>query len=174
MYRKIKEYAGLTLIELLIAAMLFSVIIASSAWLLLVGFKEWSSETDRINIRQEGMPAMETMVRYLGMASNITAASSTSVTFSADVDNNGSNETVTISYDAVNKKINRTISGTTATLTPYVSSFSFTYYQAGQVLFVPVTQADRDTIKIVTITITMSKGSDTITLSSSAFCRNQA
>ena len=70
MYRRHKINSGMTLIELLVAAMIFSAVILSSAWLLSVGFKEWSAEQNRIYIRQEGMTAMETMARYIGIAGN--------------------------------------------------------------------------------------------------------
>jgi predicted component of viral defense system (DUF524 family) len=174
MYQKIKKDTGLTLIELLLAAVLFSVIIGSSVFLLSIGLKVWDSNKDRVEIRQEGNLGIETMVRYLSLASNITAASTTSMKFSSDVNNDGTNERVTLAFDSSNKKINKTLRRTTTTLTPYVQSFSFSYCQANtDTTFTPVTQADRDTIKIVIISMTMNKGSDTISLSSSAYCRNQ-
>ena len=179
---RFKTLKGLTMIELLVAAMLFSVIMVSSALLLSVGLKEWSVEQNRINLRQESMPAMETMVRYIGMAGNyplltggITSATATSMTFYADPDNNGVLETVTISY--ASNKVTCTIVGTgttTVTLAPYVTSFSFAYYNsAGALLAVPVTpQSSLDSIRIVTITMTMTSGNDSITFNSSAYCRN--
>jgi hypothetical protein len=160
--------------------MLFSAIIASAALILSVGIKEWSVETDRIDIRQGGMTAMETLVRYIGLAGNnhltggITAASSTSVTFLADVNNAGTNQTVTISYAA--NKITATIVGastTTLVIVSNVSSFSFTYYDNTGAVAQTDTQAHRDLIRIVTMAMTMTKGSDSISFSSSAFCRNQ-
>jgi len=174
MYRKIKKNQALTLIELLITMLLFSAIIVATILTLNVGLKIWSSNKDRLDVRQNGSLAMETMTRYLEIANNITATSANSITFAADINNNGADETVVLAFDAVNKIINITIGGATTILTPDTQSFSLSYYQSNtQVPFTPITQADRDSICIVTISLTMNKGSDTVTLSSSAFCRNQ-
>ena len=131
---------------------------------------------------QEGMTAMETMARYIGIAGNyplltggITSATAASVTFLADVNNTGSLQTVTISY--ASGKVTATVVGAstaTVTIAPSVASFSFAYYDgSGASLAVPVsTQALRDSIRVVTVTMAMTKGSDTINYSLSAYCRN--
>jgi len=174
MYRKIKNRAALTLIELLISILLFSAITAAAMLMLSTGLNIWDSNKDRLDIRQNGSLAMETIVRHLELTHTITAATTTAITFTADVDNNGTDETVAIVYDAVNRRINLTIAGSTTILTPYAQSFSLTYYQPNtQTSFAPATQTDCDTIRIVTISLTMNKNNDTFILSSSAFCRNQ-
>jgi Tfp pilus assembly protein PilV len=174
MYQKIKKISGITLIELLISILLFSAITGAAVLTLSAGLKIWNSSEDRIDIRQKGSLAMEEMVRYLELANNITAATTTSITFAADVNNNGTDETVALVYDAVNKRINITISGATMILTSDAQSFALSYFQLNtQTSFTPIVQVDRDSIRIVTISLTMNRGSDTITLNSSAFCRNQ-
>ncbi|MDO8536124.1 MAG: prepilin-type N-terminal cleavage/methylation domain-containing protein [Candidatus Omnitrophota bacterium] len=174
MYQKIKNRSGLTLIELLIAMLLFSAIIGAAILMLSTGLKIWNSNNNRTNIRQNGSLAMETITRYLEQANNITAASASSITFSADVNNDGTDDIITIAFAAANKRINITIAGATSILAPDVQNFSLLYYQSNtQTSFIPAIQADRDGIRIVTISLTMSKGNDTVTLSSSAFCRNQ-
>jgi len=81
---------------------------------------------------------------------------------------------VTFSYDSVNKKLNMIVGGATTTLTPYAQSFGLLYCQLNTAAaFTPLIQADRDSIRVVIISLTMNKGSDTISLSSRAFCRNQ-
>ncbi len=184
MYQKIKKKSGLTLIELLISILLFSAITGAAILMLTTGLKIWSSNKDRLDIRQNGSLAMERMIRYLEIANYKAAvpvfvASANSTTFAADVDNNGVDEKVTLAYDAVNKRINITIGagGTAAILTPDVQNFSLTYYQLNsETAFTPPhpnTESERDSIRIVMISLTMNKASDTVTLSSSAFCRNQ-
>ncbi len=182
MYQKIKKKSGLTLIELLISILLFSAITGAAILMLTTGLKIWSSNKDRLDIRQNGSLAMERMIRYLETASYkdpASVASTNSTTFAADVDNNGVDEKVTLAYDAVNKRINITIGagGTAAILTPDVQNFSLTYYQLNsETAFTPPhpnTESERDSIRIVMISLTMNKASDTVTLSSSAFCRNQ-
>jgi len=179
MYRKIKKKfaGGITLIELLMAIVLFSLITGAAMLVLTVSLKTWNSNKDRINIRQNGNLALEEMVRYLELASNITAATTSAITFAADINNNGADETVTLAFDAVNKNLNVTVGGATTTITPYVQSFSFSYCASGtETPFTPPdpdTQGERDTIRVVILSLTMNKGSETISSSSSAYCRNQ-
>ncbi len=174
MYQKIKKRYALTLIELLIAMLLFSAIAGAATLMFTTGLKIWYSNKDRLDVRQNGSLAIEEMVRYLELSSNITAATTSSITFAADVNNDGTDETVTIAYNLGTQRINITINGATTILTPDVQSFSLSYYQSNtQVSFTPVNQADRDSIRIVKISLIMNKGSDTVTLSSSAYCRNQ-
>ena len=175
MYLKTKKNSALTLIELLIAILLFSAIIGATVLML----KIWSSNKDRLDISQNGGLAMEKMVRYLELANNITDATTNSITFTADINNDSmpGPDTVTLAFDAVNKKLYGEINGVTTPLTPYVQDFSFSYCAAGtEIPFKPPkpkTKTECDTIRIVVLLLTMNKGSDTITLSSSAFCRNQ-
>ena len=174
MYRKIKNGSGLTLIELIITILLISAIIGAAILMLTTGLKIWSSDKDRLDIRQNGSLAMERITRYLELANNITAASANSITFAADINNDGTDETVAIVFSDVNRNINITIDGITAILTPDAQSFSLSYYQSNtSASFTPVTQADRDGIRVITISLTMNKGSDTVAFTSSVFCRNQ-
>ena len=70
----------------------------------------------RLDIRQNGSLAMEEMVRYMELTNSISAATTNSITFAADINNDAANETVALAYDAVNKKINITVGGTTTIL----------------------------------------------------------
>ncbi len=179
MYRKIKKKAGLTLIELLIAILLFSAINGAAVLMLSTGLKIWSSDRDRLDIRQNGNLAMERMVRYLETTNNITAATTgpASITFATDVDNDQVDETATITFDAVNKRIDITIDGTTMILTRDVQSLAFSYYDDSDPSMLlsplPLNEDQCDSVRVVNISLIMNKGSDTITLNSSAFCRNQ-
>ena len=184
MYQKIKKRSGITLIELLISALLFSAIIAAAVLMLSTGLKIWSSGKDRLDIRQNGNLAMERMVRYLETSNynspvGVSVAAANNTTFYADTDNNGTVEAVTLTYDAVNKRINITIGagGTALILSPDVQSLAFSYYDNSgpSVLLspLPLNKDQRDSISVINISLTMSKGNDTVTLNSSAFCRNQ-
>lgn len=177
MYLKTKSNSALTLIELLVAILLFSAITGATVLMFATGLKIWSSNKDRLDIRQDGSLAIEKMVRYLELASNITNAATNSITFSADVNNDSILDTVTIAFDDANKKLDGTINGATTTLTPYVQDFNFSYCEADtEIPFKPPqpnTQAKRDSIRVIVLLLTMNKGNDTATLSTSVFCRNQ-
>jgi prepilin-type N-terminal cleavage/methylation domain-containing protein len=163
---------GLTLIELMIVTVLISIIVAASAVVFLTGLKAWSSGRDRTEIREEAGLAMERMVRDLCQAGTITAATTAMITFTADVDNDSVNETVTFSRDAGNNLI-RTVDGAAITLTPDARALTFSYTDLNNNGTVPVTQADRNNIRVVTIALTMNKADETYALSSSAYTRNQ-
>jgi len=176
MYQKTKKKStsGITLVELLMAMALFSVIIAVTISMFTLSLDVWGSGRSRFDITQDGNLALERIVRYLELASNITAATETEITFDADVYNDGTDDTITITFDAVTKKLNQTIDGVTMTLAPYVQDFTFSYYQSDtETPFTPLIQDDRDTICVIMLSLTMNRGSETITLGSSAYCRNQ-
>lgn len=156
------------------AMLLFSAIIGAVLAVFGAVVKTWSYNQDRTDIRQTGGLAMGIMTRYIGFAGTITAASQTGITFSADVDDDAINETVAFALDAPNKKLNMTIDGATKTLTPYAQGLNLSYCQAGtETTFTPATQADRDNIRVVIISLTVNDGDETITFGSSAYCRNQ-
>ncbi len=128
----------------------------------------------RAEIRQDANLAMEKMVRDLSQASGITAADANSITFAADTDANGVNEIVTFSFDNSRKKINKIFNGITTTLTPYVQAFTLLYRKANtELYFTPVSQPDRDAIRVIVINLSMNKASENFSLSSSVYPRNQ-
>lgn len=162
-----------TLTELIVITALLSIMTVVIAVVFLTGLKAWSSGLNRTGIREEGSIAMERMMRDLSQASNITAATAATITFTADVDNDSVNETVTFSRDVDNNLI-RTVDGSAITLTPNAQALAFSYTDLNNTSIVPASQADRDTIRVVTMALTMSKSGETYTLSSSAYTRNQA
>jgi prepilin-type N-terminal cleavage/methylation domain-containing protein len=172
---KIKPVRGITLIELLMSMALFSVIIAVALSVFVVSLKIWDSNKSRADIRQDGSLAMEKMVRYLELADNITAATTSSITFSADINNDGTDETVTFAFDGVNKKLDQTINGVIIALARRVQNFDILYYRSNtETSFTPLVQADRNNIRIVNLSLIMSERSDTVSFGSSAYCRNQS
>lgn len=129
---------------------------------------------DRAGIRQDASLAMDKMMRDLSQASGITAANATSITFAADTDANGVNEIETFAFDSGRKKINKTVNGVTTTLTPDVQAFTLSYRKANtEIPFTPVSQADRDSVRVIVIALTMNKASENFSLSSSVYPRNQ-
>jgi len=164
---------GFTLIEVMIVTGLIAVLTGAVSWVFIVGLKTWSSGMDRTDIREGGVLAMERMVRDLSQAGPITAATTTAITFTADVDNDSVNETVTFSRDANNNLI-RTVDGAAITLTPNAQTLTFSYTDLNNnTLTPPLTGAQLDSIRVVTVVLTMNKANETYTLSSSAYTRNQ-
>jgi prepilin-type N-terminal cleavage/methylation domain-containing protein len=172
MYRRTKK--AFTLVELIITVAIFSIIVGVATLVFVTGVDVWSFGNDRAEIRTRANAAMEAMVQDLSEAHLVTGATATSITFSADPDNDGVDEIVTIAFNAAGNEIDRTFAGALKILTPYVQSFSLSYCQANtEVAFVPATQVDRDSMRVVNILLTMHKQNETITTSSSVLCRNQ-
>ena len=165
---------GLTLIELLVVVTLLSVLAGVVSQVFLLGLKVWSTDWNRTEIRQKAALGLERMTRELGQAGSITTARANRIRFSADVDNDGSDETVTFRFYPARDEIRRTVDGTAMVMTPYIQAFALSYYRANTGTdFTPSSQADRDDIRVIGISLTLNKGDETITLSSSIYPRNQ-
>lgn len=160
-----------TLIELIIVVLLLSIMLSFIVTVFAVGLKAWSSGHDRAVIRQGAVLAVERMVRDLSMAGNITVATSNSITFSADVDDDSINETV--SFDLSGNNLTRTVNGAASTLAPDVQTLALSYTDPDNLSFTPATQGDRNNIRVITASLTMNKSGETFNLSSSAYARNQ-
>jgi len=174
-YRKIKLKKAFTLIELIITLTLVAILVGFMGWTFAVGIGAWGSAWNRANIRQNGNLAIERMVRDISRAVSITDAGEDEITIEADLDNDGTDETVTFDMDGTDLK--RTINGTAMVLSPDVATFEFSYRDVdNELMSIPSdvsNQAKRDDIRVVTISLDMIKSDDAVTLSSSVYCRNQ-
>ncbi len=142
----------------MVVTALVSIIVAVSATVFLTGLSAWVSGRDRTEIREGASLAMERMVRDLCQAGTITAATASAITFTADVNNDGVNETVTFNQNGI----------------PDAQALTFSYTDLNNnSIPVPVAQASLSSIRVVTIALTMNKGDETYALSSSAYTRNQ-
>ncbi len=159
---------GLTLIELLISVMLISVILGAIWVVYSTGFIVFSGQTSRYDIKEEASLAFITMTKELHQALSITAATATSVTFTADLDNNGVNETIQYTWSgAAGAPLNRVVGAVTKTLVRSVQSIAFTYYNDNNVLLsVPVTLAN---VHLVAVDATAIKGDETFRLRTKIF-----
>ena len=174
MYQKIRTYKrknGFTLIELVISVMLFSILATFVALAFLAGLRSWNSSSNRAQIRQSGSFALEIMTRDLSQANSFTIAQADQVKFDADIDNDGSDETIT--YDINGTELTRKVGGQETLLSPDTDTFALSYIDLNNTTMTfPVTGADRDDIRVVVISLTMDKADETINLSSSAYARN--
>jgi type II secretory pathway pseudopilin PulG len=169
---------GFTLIELIIIIALFSILAAAIFWTFVAGLRAWGSGRDRAYIRQDANLAIERMVRELSEASEINTAGSDEIEFDADLDGDGSVET--IRFDVSNDdNLERTevITGPDiiVTLARNVQTFTLGYYLDGDndTLLSSVTGPSRDDVRVIVISLTLNEGGETLTLSSSVYTRNQ-
>lgn len=166
---------GFTLIEVFIVIILFSVLALSVLWIFSTSLKIWGTGLDRTQIRQEAGAALGRIIRELGQTASVSAATANQITFLADLDGNGSDETVSLNVSGGN--LTRTEGAVTTLLASNVQTFGLSYRDVNNVLLTPPadtdTQPERDQIRIVTVTLTMDKDEETLTLASSAYARNQ-
>ena len=166
--------SGLSLIELLITVTLFSVIAAVVSLIFLTGLRTWDSARIRANLRQDAGLAMERMARELSEASAVNTAKSNEIDFDADLDGNGTPETIkfAVSHD---NNLERTESGTSVILARAVQSFTAGYYLDGDndTLLSSVTGPSLGNIRVIVLTLALNDGDETFTLSSSVYIRNQ-
>jgi len=169
---------GFTLIELIITVALFAILVTAASWVFLVGSRAWESGRNRAGMRQDAALAMERMVREIGLASEITRARADEIDFEADMDQDELVEEIT--FDVSNdNNLERTVNvagpDTAVIMARDVQSFTLGYYLEGDNgdLQSSVTGPTMDEIRVVVITLTLSNGDETVTLSASAYARNQ-
>ena len=159
---------GLTLIELLISIMLISAMLGAVWVIYSTGLKVFYGQVSRYDIKGETSLALITMTKELHQALSITAATATSVTFTADLDSNGVNETIQYTWSGTpGAPLNRVVGTVTKTLVRSIQSIAFTYYNTNNVLLsVPVTLAN---IHLVAVDATAVKGNETFHLRTKIF-----
>lgn len=164
-----------TLIELVIAVVLISIFVISVFGTFRLGLTVWGTALDRAHIRQDSHAAIERMTRELSQANSITSAAAAQITFLADLDDNGSDETIVYSLSSGN--LLRAEGSVTVVLARNVQSLAFTYTDLNNNVLTPPggtdSQAERDTIRVVGVALGMARNNDTFTVSTSIHARNQ-
>lgn len=162
---------GLTLIELLISVMLVSAMLGA-AWLIFsAGFGVFYGQLSRYDIKNETSLAFITMTKELHQASSITAATASSITFTADLDSNGVNETIQYRWSGLSgDPLNRVVGAVTKTLARSVQSCTFSYYNRNNILLsAPVSAFDLPNVHLVAVDATSVKGDETFHLRTKIF-----
>src|SRR3989338_10406366 len=164
-----------TLTELTIVLVLLSIFIGVVLLVFVVQLKAWGSSLNRATIRQQGHQALGRMVRELSQTNSITSASAGAITFLADLDDNGADETITLNTSG--NSLRRTGGAVISPLAFNVQSFGLAYRDLNDNVLTPPdgtdTQAERDTIRVAVLSLTMSKADETLNISSSAYLHNQ-
>lgn len=159
---------GLTLIELLISVLLISTMLGTVWAIYHTGFTVFYNQLSRYDIKGETSLAFMTMTGELHQALSVTAATATSITFTADLDSNGVNETIQYTWSGVaGAPLNRVVGTATRTLVHSVQDLMFSYYNTNNVLLsVPITVAD---VHLVAVDATAVKGNETFHLRTKIF-----
>lgn len=154
---------GLTLIELLISVLLISAMLIAVWAIYSTGFKVFYNQISRYDIKDQSALAFITMTNELHEASSITAATAASVTFTADINDDGVNETIQYTWSGTaGDPLNRVVGAATNTLVRSVNSVAFSYYNTDNVLLsFPVTLAN---VHLAAVDLTAVTGDETFHL----------
>ncbi|OPY12578.1 MAG: hypothetical protein A4E70_01462 [Syntrophus sp. PtaU1.Bin005] len=138
-----KNARGFSLVELMVALAVGSIILAALYSLFSAQNKSLSTQELIVEMQQNARAAMDMMATEMHMtgydpagttSSGITSASANSITFTQDQNGDNdvvdANENITYSYDSGNLRINRNTGGGAQPYAENVEALNFSYYDA--------------------------------------------
>lgn len=161
---------GMTLIELLITMVLMFALVAVIWGLFNTGFATTVTESLRTSLKGDSSRGFVKMGVELRRALSVTTAQATGLTFTADTDNDGVDETIQYTWGGTaGQPLNRVSAGTQP-LVNSISTLSFSYYDSGHnLLSFPVTASQ---VKSVRADITVADEDESFRLRSEYRLRN--
>ncbi|KPK40937.1 MAG: hypothetical protein AMJ78_06660 [Omnitrophica WOR_2 bacterium SM23_29] len=152
---------GFTLIELILVTILISILLGAITATYVVGLRAWDVGILHGGIKKEASYSLRIMSEELRQATSITSANQNDVTFVADLDGNGIDDTITYSWSGVvGENLNKVQSATTISLAKDVESAQFQYYDANNNLLSPPVTAS--SVRVVEITLRLKKEDESI------------
>ena len=154
---------GFTLIELMISLILITAMLGAIWVVYNTAYSVFYGQYGRELIKDRTSLVFLNMTTELHQALSVTAATATSMTFTADLNGDGAVETVQYTWSGIaGDPLNR-ISGTdTRQAVQSVSSLAFAYYGTDNVLLAfPVTVSQ---VRLVSVDATVTKGSESFHL----------
>jgi type II secretory pathway pseudopilin PulG len=161
------KHKGFSLIEMIIAIIIFMIIISVATIILAKEFQIFASGQNLANADWQGKIALDRMTRDIRSAATITTSGTKIFSFT-DIDNNS----ITYKLDATNNQLTYTINSSSVALADKVDSLnsSFNYYnQDGQQLTNPL---PTDKIRYITIGLTIANQSANFNLTTAVFLWN--
>jgi len=162
-----RKNSALTLIELLISVILISILVGAVWVVYNVGSRSFQSQWARSGLKSEAGRALYYMGHDLRVATAVTTSSATALTFTADVDGNGSNDTIQYAWSGVSgAPLNRTLV-TTVPAIRSVNSLAFTYYDSSN-----NTTTTPSAVRVVSVNVTVADKNESFTLRTNFDIRN--
>lgn len=158
---------GFTLIELFLAMALLSILLGVMGLTFLVGLRAWDTGILSGGVKKEASYSLRIITEELKQATSITAANLNNITFLADLDNNGENETISYSWSGViGESLNKTSTTATGTITTLlardVQNAQFQYYNINNTLLGPPPAVTASLVRVVELTLQLAKESETL------------
>lgn len=158
---------GVTLIELILVIALLSILLGAIGFTFLVGLRAWDIGMLSGGIKKEASYSLRIISEELKQATAITAANLNNVTFQADLDSDGENETISYSWSGViSESLNKTSTTTAGTVTTVlamdVTNAKFQYYNVSNALLGPPPSVTTSLVQVVELTLQLQRESETV------------
>lgn len=161
---------GMTLIELVITLVFVFILVGMLALLYQAGFSTAFNQSNRMVEKGTSSRALILVGQELRQATAITSAQLRSLSFTADPDFNGAEETLQYTWSGTAGESFNRVSTSTTPLVPNVTALSFSYYNAGNALLsFPVTASQ---VRLVALDMTVTDGDETFQLRNQIRPRN--
>jgi len=153
---------------MMIVTVLLGLFMSSVFDTVLTGLRLTGTANDRERIRQEMSAVVDRMTREIAVADNVDNASNTRFQFDTVGLNN-------INYQYSSGSLTRSDANTSSTtILRSITAFDFDYWDDNntQIMTDPVPGNQEDNIRVVQVTITVTRNNETMTLASAAFLRS--
>lgn len=153
--------SGFTLIEAILVIALLSLLLTAITSVFVVGFKVWDSQSLSAGAKKDAAYSLRVISEELRQASSIVAATQNSLTFTADLDGNGADETIVYCWSGTaGDDLNRTEAAITKILARDAENAQFIYYDASNdPLAFPVAVS---AVKLAELTLELKTEDETI------------
>lgn len=154
---------GFTLIELILVIALLSILLGAIGFTFVVGLRAWDTGILSGGIKKEASYSLRIITEELKQATSITTAGLNSVTFIADLDNNGVAETISYTWSGVaGANLSRIEGAVTTVLARNVQNAQFQYYDANNTLLGPPPAVTASLVRVVELTLQLQRESETL------------
>jgi prepilin-type N-terminal cleavage/methylation domain-containing protein len=148
--------SGFTLVEVVVAVLIFSLVLGATLALYQQGVRSWHREAARVDVQENLRLGLDRMSRELKAAVRLDEASNNAVGFETT-----DGRLVRYYHMADKEQLMRVVDGGHNPVASYVAALSLTYYdRQGTEIAPPVPEADLNSIRLVRITLTGRKGSE--------------
>ena len=170
MCRIYKAAQGLTLTELIIT-LVFLTLLLGAIWMIFDSvFRPFYSQEKRTDIKEEAGLSFYQLAQDLRHATSVTNAQQTNITFTADIDDDGDEDTVQYNWSGTVGAPLQRIADVTVPLVSAVNSLSFSYYNASDSLLSSPVSASQ--VRAVAVDLTAKTQDETFQLRSRTRLRN--
>lgn len=156
--------------ELIITLVFLSIFLGATSMIYNSMFKPYFSQEKRTGIKADMVKSLPTFSQELRQATAVNSAQAASISFNADLDGDGVDETIQYSWSGISGAPLQRIADVTIPTVQSVSSLTFSYFDAdNNLLSIPVTVSQ---VRVVALNLTGISQDETFQLRSQTRLRN--